>query len=148
MINPYHHDNTWTDNDCIPDDYANIQKVGCPTCGRTGVQTRYLYYKHKYIKSLESYGYKLTELFDDRVANGNQILLDDTLVDGDIKKDLIIYASSAAPVAYYQAGPWGNEIRYSPSFLGANQMYNYADVELNENEKPNFITKWTDIPGS
>jgi len=143
MINPYHHDNTWTGNDCIPDDYANIQNIGCPTCGRTGVQTRYLYYKYKYIRSLGNYTYS----FDDRVANGNQILLDNTLVDDDIKKDLIIYDSSAAPVAYYQAGPWGNEIRYSPSFLGANQMYNYADVELNENEKPKFITKWTDIPG-
>lgn len=143
MINPYHHNNTWTDNDCIPDDYANIQNIGCPTCGRTGVQTRYLYYKYKYIRSLGNYTYS----FDDRVANGNQILLDKTLVDDDIKKDLIIYDSSAAPVAYYQAGPWGNEIRYTPSFLGANQMYNYADVELNENEKPKFITKWTDIPG-
>lgn len=124
----------------------------CPTCARTGVQMRYLYYKHKYIKPFSNYGISFNDVVDDRVENGNQILLPDNLIADELKKDLILYNTSAKPVEYWQASlgstKWSSsDINYSLSFLGANQVYAYTDVETDEDGNAKFIKNWADVPG-
>lgn len=153
MINPYKLGcDRWYYNNYVPSDFKNFieHSACCPTCARTGVQTRYLYYKHKYVKPLANYGYTIDDVNDDRVTFGNQILLPDNLIDDDLKKDLIIYATSADPVEYYEAklanANTGNDITYKLSYLGYNQMYSYADVSRDANDEPEFIKHWSDIP--
>lgn len=153
MINPYKLGcDRWYYNNYVPSNFKNFieHSACCPTCARTGVQTRYLYYKHKYVKPLANYGYTIDDVNDDRVTFGNQILLPDNLIDDDLKKDLIIYATSADPVEYYEAklanANTGNDITYKLSYLGYNQMYSYADVSRDANDEPEFIKHWTDIP--
>lgn len=153
MVNPFKLGcDHWYYNEYVPSDFKNFieHSACCPTCARTGVQTRYLYYKHKYVKPLANYGYTIADVNDVRVTFGNQILLPDNLIDNDLKKDLIIYATSADPVEYYEAklanANTGNDITYKLSYLGYNQMYSYADVSRDANEDPQFIKHWTDIP--
>lgn len=148
MINPFKFQvNNWSS-----DPYKNASpyfelkdnELLCPTCGRTGVQIRYLYYKHKYVKPLSMYGYsKLNEIpYDTRISNGNQLLLPTDLVDDNLKKDLLLYTTSAAPVRYYAASVFGDRISYYETYLGYGQMYKYTDVKLDENAEPMFITNF------
>lgn len=159
MINPYKHGcNDWANNPYKGQSpYYELQKndLLCPTCGRTGINIRYLYYKHKYIKPLSMYGLQLDDVADPRISNKNQLLLPTNLMDEDIKKDLILYTTSAEPIGYSACTVYGSKITYRKAFLGYGQMWNYVDVLRDANNNFQYVTdfhqiypKWDRLTGT
>ena len=159
MINPYKHGcNNWANDPvCDASPYYELQKndLLCPTCGRTGVNIRYLYYKHKYVKPLSMYGLQLNDVADPRISNKNQLLLPTNLMDEDIKKDLILYTTSAEPIGYSACTVYGSKLTYKKAFLGYGQMWNYVDVPRDVNNNFQFVTdfhqiypKWDRLTGT
>lgn len=159
MINPYKHGcNDWANNPYKGQSpYYELQKndLLCPTCGRTGINIRYLYYKHKYIKPLSMYGLQLNDVADPRISNKNQLLLPTNLMDEDIKKDLILYTTSAEPIGYSACTVYGSKLTYKKAYLGYGQMWNYVDVPRDANNNFQFVTdfhqiypKWDRLTGT
>ena len=159
MINPYKHGcNDWANNPYKGQSpYYELQKndLLCPTCGRTGINIRYLYYKHKYIKPLSMYGLQLDDVADPRISNKNQLLLPTNLMDEDIKKDLILYTTSAEPIGYSACTVYGSKLTYKKAYLGYGQMWNYVDVPRDANNNFQFVTdfhqiypKWDRLTGT
>lgn len=149
MINPYKHGcNNWANYPYKGQSpFYELQKndLLCPTCGRTGVNIRYLYYKHKYIKPLSMYGLNLNDVADSRISNKNQLLLPTNLMDEDIKKDLILYTTSAEPIGYSACTVYGSKLTYKKAYLGYDQMWNYVDVPRDVNNNFQFITDFHQI---
>ena len=159
MINPYKHGcNDWANNPYKGQSpFYELQKndLLCPTCGRTGINIRYLYYKHKYIKPLSMYGLQLDDVADPRISNKNQLLLPTNLMDEDIKKDLILYTTSAEPIGYSACTVYGSKLTYKKAYLGYGQMWNYVDVPRDANNNFQFVTdfhqiypKWDRLTGT
>lgn len=159
MINPYKHGcNNWANYPYKGQSpFYELQKndLLCPTCGRTGINIRYLYYKHKYIKPLSMYGLQLNDVADPRISNKNQLLLPTNLMDEDIKKDLILYTTSAEPIGYSACTVYGSKLTYKKAYLGYSQMWNYVDVPRDINNNFQFITdfhqiypKWDRLTGT
>ena len=159
MINPYKHGcNNWANYPYKGQSpFYELQKndLLCPTCGRTGINIRYLYYKHKYIKPLSMYGLQLDDVADPRISNKNQLLLPTNLMDEDIKKDLILYTTSAEPIGYSACTVYGSKLTYKKAYLGYSQMWNYVDVPRDINNNFQFITdfhqiypKWDRLTGT
>lgn len=159
MINPYKHGcNNWANYPYKGESpFYELQSndLLCPTCGRTGVNIRYLYYKHKYVKPLSMYGLQLNDVADPRISNKNQLLLPTNLMDEDIKKDLILYTTSAEPIGYSACTVYGSKLTYKKAFLGYSQIWNYVDVPRDFNNNYQFITdfhqiypKWDRLTGS
>lgn len=159
MINPYKHGcNDWANNPYKGQSpYYELQKndLLCPTCGRTGINIRYLYYKHKYIKPLSMYGLQLDDVADPRISNKNQLLLPTNLMDEDIKKDLILYTTSAEPIGYSACTVYGSKLTYKKAYLGYGQMWNYVDVSRDANNNFQYVTdfhqiypKWDRLTGT
>ena len=149
MINPYKHGcNNWANYPYKGQSpFYELQKndLLCPTCGRTGINIRYLYYKHKYIKPLSMYGLQLDDVADPRISNKNQLLLPTNLMDEDIKKDLILYTTSAEPIGYSACTVYGSKLTYKKAYLGYGQMWNYVDVPRDANNNFQFITDFHQI---
>ena len=149
MINPYKHGcNNWANYPYKGQSpFYELQKndLLCPTCGRTGINIRYLYYKHKYIKPLSMYGLNLNDVADPRISNKNQLLLPTNLMDEDIKKDLILYTTSAEPIGYSACTVYGSKLTYKKAYLGYGQMWNYVDVPRDVNNNFQFITDFHQI---
>ena len=159
MINPYKHGcNNWANYPYKGQSpFYELQKndLLCPTCGRTGINIRYLYYKHKYIKPLSMYGLQLDDVADPRISNKNQLLLPTNLMDEDIKKDLILYTTSAEPIGYSACTVYGSKLTYKKAYLGYGQMWNYVDVPRDANNNFQFVTdfhqiypKWDRLTGT
>ena len=159
MINPYKHGcNNWANYPYKGESpFYELQSndLLCPTCGRTGINIRYLYYKHKYVKPLSMYGLQLNDVADPRVSNKNQLLLPTNLMDEDIKKDLILYTTSAEPIGYSACTVYGSKLTYKKAFLGYGQMWNYVDVPRDVNNNFQFVTdfhqiypKWDRLTGT
>ena len=159
MINPYKHGcNDWANYPYKGQSpFYELQKndLLCPTCGRTGINIRYLYYKHKYIKPLSMYGLQLDDVADPRISNKNQLLLPTNLMDEDIKKDLILYTTSAEPIGYSACTVYGSKLTYKKAYLGYGQMWNYVDVPRDANNNFQFVTdfhqiypKWDRLTGT
>lgn len=149
MINPYKHGcNNWANYPYKGQSpFYELQKndLLCPTCGRTGINIRYLFYKHKYIKPLSMYGLQLDDVADPRISNKNQLLLPTNLMDEDIKKDLILYTTSAEPIGYSACTVYGSKLTYKKAYLGYSQMWNYVDVPRDINNNFQFITDFHQI---
>ena len=148
MINPYKHGcNNWNHPYKGQSPFYELQKndLLCPTCGRTGINIRYLYYKHKYIKPLSMYGLQLDDVADPRISNKNQLLLPTNLMDEDIKKDLILYTTSVEPIGYSACTVYGSKLTYKKAYLGYGQMWNYVDVPRDVNNNFQFITDFHQI---
>ena len=159
MINPYKHGcNNWANYPYKGQSpFYELQKndLLCPTCGRTGINIRYLYYKHKYIKPLSMYGLQLDDVADPRISNKNQLLLPTNLMVEDIKKDLILYTTSAEPIGYSACTVYGSKLTYKKAYLGYGQMWNYVDVPRDANNNFQFVTdfhqiypKWDRLTGT
>lgn len=159
MINPYKHGcNDWANYSYKGQSpFYELQKndLLCPTCGRTGINIRYLYYKHKYIKPLSMYGLQLDDVADPRISNKNQLLLPTNLMDEDIKKDLILYTTSAEPIGYSACTVYGSKLTYKKAYLGYSQMWNYVDVPRDINNNFQYVTdfhqiypKWDRLTGT
>ena len=159
MINPYKHGcNNWANYPYKGQSpFYELQKndLLCPTCGRTGINIRYLYYKHKYVKPLSMYGLQLDDVTDPRISNKNQLLLPTNLMDEDIKKDLILYTTSAEPIGYSACTVYGSKLTYKKAYLGYGQMWNYVDVPRDANNNFQFVTdfhqiypKWDRLTGT
>ena len=159
MINPYKHGcNDWANYPYKGQSpFYELQKndLLCPTCGRTGINIRYLYYKHKYVKPLSMYGLQLDDVADPRISNKNQLLLPTNLMDEDIKKDLILYTTSAEPIGYSACTVYGSKLTYKKAYLGYGQMWNYVDVPRDANNNFQFVTdfhqiypKWDRLTGT
>ncbi len=159
MINPYKHGcNNWANYPYKGQSpFYELQKndLLCPTCGRTGINIRYLYYKHKYVKPLSMYGLQLDDVADPRISNKNQLLLPTNLMDEDIKKDLILYTTSAEPIGYSACTVYGSKLTYKKAYLGYGQMWNYVDVPRDANNNFQFVTdfhqiypKWDRLTGT
>ena len=159
MINPYKHGcNNWANYPYKGQSpFYELQKndLLCPTCGRTGINIRYLYYKHKYIKPLSMYGLQLDDVADPRISNKNQLLLPTNLMDEDIKKDLILYTTSAEPIGYSACTVYGSKLTYKKAYLGYGQMWNYVDIPRDVNNNFQFVTdfhqiypKWDRLTGT
>jgi len=159
MINPYKHGcNNWANYPYKGESpFYELQSndLLCPTCGRTGINIRYLYYKHKYVKPLSMYGLQLNDVADPRISNKNQLLLPTNLMDEDIKKDLILYTTSAEPIGYSACTVYGSKLTYKKAYLGYGQMWNYVDVPRDVNNNFQFVTdfhqiypKWDRLTGT